>query len=404
MSIYQYKAVDKAGKIIKGKISAQSESELESKLRQAGLDLLSSKATKMGSLVSLMPKVDLKELVLICIHFYHLERAGVPILESVGDLRDHSESEVVKEIMMDVYDSLRSGQTFSKALSKHGMLFDKIFIGLVSAGERTGSFAEVFHHLEKHYRWLMDLKKKIKKATMYPLFVLLIMIGVLSMMMMFVIPKISAFLLIQQIELPFYTIALIAVSNFFAGYWPWMLGVPITAYISIKVAAKFFYDVAYMVDGWKLKIPLIGSILRKLEVARFCHFFALTYRSGVPILECLEISGQVTQNAVIKDAIYDIKNDVAQGKRLTDAVIDTGQFPPMVTRMFKVGEDSGNLDQALENINIFYDAEINTSIENMVGVIQPTLTIVMGGLMLWITIAVFGPIYAHFGDIGKIKQ
>ena len=149
---------------------------------------------------------------------------------------------------------------------------------------------------------------------------------------------------------------------------------------------------------------IIGNILRKLEVARFCHFFALTYKSGVPILECLDISGQVTQNAVIKDAIYDIKNEVAQGKRLTDAVIDTKQFPHMVTRMFKVGEDSGNLDQALENINIFYDAEINTSIENMVGVIQPALTIVMGGLMLWITIAVFGPIYAHFGDIGKIKQ
>lgn len=401
MSIYQYKAIDKNGKVVKGKVSAQSEAELESKLKQSGLDIISSKVNTISSFLSFLPQVELKELVLICIHFYHLERAGVPILDAVGDLRDNSESEIVREVMMDVYDALKNGQTFSAALSQHGFLFDKIFVGLVGAGERTGSFAEVFQHLEKHYRWIIDLKKKIKKATVYPLTVLIIMIGVLSMMMMFVIPKLSGFLLIQKIELPFYTKLLIGMSNFFAAYWAWMLFVPIAILIIMKIAAKFFYDAAYIMDGWKLKIPLIGSIIRKLEVARFCHFFALTYKSGVPILECLEIAAQVTQNNVIKDAIYDIKNDVGQGQRLTDAVIATKQFPPMVTRMFKVGEDSGNLDQALENINIFYDAEINESIENMVGIIQPALTIVMGGLMLWITLAVFGPIYSHFGDIGK---
>ena len=158
---------------------------------------------------------------------------------------------------------------------------------------------------------------------------------------------------------------------------------------------------AYYLDVATINLPVIGIVIRKIEIARFCHFFAITYKSGIGILECLDSSADVVQNQVIKRAIGRMRKDIMDGRRLTDSLMMTGEFPQLVVRMFKVGEDSGNLDNALKNINLFYDAEINTSVDNMVGVLQPALTLMMGGLMMWITIAVFGPIYGSFGNVGK---
>jgi type IV pilus assembly protein PilC len=282
-------------------------------------------------------------------------------------------------------------------MAGHPKVFDRVFVSLVAAGEKTGSFAEVFGHLEHHLKWLLDIKNKIKKATYYPIFLLFLMSAVIMIMMIFVIPKLTVFLIAQNIPLPFYTKALIATSNFIVYYWYVIIFGPLFFYFLVKFLCWSSISFAYQIDAFLLSVPFFGTVLKKLELSRFCHFFAITYRSGMGILECLDTAGSVVQNLVIRESIDMVRNAVTEGQKLTDALKSTSQFPSLVVRMFKVGEDSGNLDRSLENVNHFYDQEVNDAVNGFVSFLQPILTLVMGGLLMWITLSVFGPVYSSFG-------
>ncbi len=400
MPIYSYKAVDNYGKVVRGTLPAQTEVELESKLKQSNLDLLTARETGAFGLFSY--KASLREMMLLCNHFYQLEKAGVPLLDAVAELRDVSTSKTISQIMMDVYDSLKNGKAFSSALAAHPKIFDSVFVGLIKAGEKTGSFAEVFKHLELHYRWVLEIRKKVRKATAYPITVMVIMVFVVSLLMLFVVPKIAGFLATQRIALPLYTVALIKASNFFVNYWEVVFGLPIFTYVALKVSSHFSDSAKFYVDRLKLKIPYLGDVIRKIELARFCHFFAITYKGGISILDSLEISSAVVDNLVIRDAILNVRADVMDGKKLADAIASSKQFTPLVIRMFRVGEESGNLDQSIMNITEFYDDEVNDAVNGLVEFLEPLLTVVMGGILLWITIAVFGPIYANLGNFGRV--
>ncbi len=398
MAIYSYKALSPEGKVIKGKISARNEQELEAKLKQSSLDLVSSEELKSGG-VSFFNKVSLQDLILICVHLHQLEKAGVPILDSIGDLRDDSDSQAVRNVMMDIYDSLKSGKLLSVAMGEHPKVFDNIFISLVSAGEKTGSFAQIFGHLEHHLKWILGIKSKIKKATMYPVFLFFLLIGVIMIMMVYVIPKLTIFLLSQNIPLPFYTRALIATSNFIVDYWYIVVFGPVVLYSLLKLLCWKSLAIAYQIHSLVLKIPYAGVVIRKFEISRFCHFFSLTYKSGMGVLECLTIAGSVVQNLVLKESVETAKNAVSEGQKITGALKATGQFPSLVIRMFRVGENSGNLDHSLENVNHFYDQEVDEAVNSIVTFLQPALTLVMGAILAWITISVFGPVYSSFSNI-----
>lgn len=397
MSIYSYNALDVNGKSVSGKLTADNEAELENKLKQSGLDLIDCSIVNDVNIFNRLSGVSLQELILICLHLHHLEKAGVPIIDSIGDLRDTASNPKVKEVMMDLYDSLKNGLMLSEAMAKHPRVFDNIFIGLIRTGERTGNLAEVFQHLEHHYKWVSQLHKKIKKATYYPLFLFILMCAVIGLMMGFVIPKITVFLVAQNIPLPGYTVALIATSNFILHNWAALLTTPIVLFILTKFLCSRSETIGYFFDNLKLKIPVVGKVIRKIEVARFCHFFGIMFKSGIGILECLQTSSTVVNNVVIKETILNMKLQVSEGKKLTKAIADSNQFPILVVRMFKVGEDSGNLDRSMENINVFYDEEVNQSIDSMMAVLQPALTFLMGGLLMWVTLSIFGPIYGSFG-------
>ena len=398
MALYSYKALNEEGKVVKGKISARNEQELEAKLKQSSLDLITAEELKSSG-VSFFNKASLQDLILICVHLHQLEKAGVPILDSIGDLKEDSDSQTIKNVMMDVHDSLKSGKLLSVAMAEHSKIFDNVFISLVAAGEKTGSFAEIFGHLEHHLKWILDIKTKIKKATMYPIFLFFLLMGVIMIMMVYVIPKLTVFLLAQNIPLPFYTRALIATSDFVVNYWYVVFCGPIVFYGLIRFLCWASLAVAYQVDAIILKLPYVGLVIRKLEISRFCHFFALTYKSGMGILECLTIAGSVVQNQVLKESIEAAKTGVSEGQKITNALKATGQFPSLVVRMFKVGENSGNLDGSLQNVNHFYDQEVNEAVNGIVSFLQPALTLVMGAILGWITISVFGPVYASFGGI-----
>ncbi len=395
---YSYVALNKEGKKVRGKVSAANEADLEKKISIIGLDLISSSISKnKGS--SFFHQVKIEDLVVLCVHLEQLDRAGVPILDSIADLRDSAESEYAKDVMTNIYEEVRSGSVLSAAFAKYPKIFDSVFVALVAAGEKTGNLYEIFSHLAKHLRWISNIQRKIKKATYYPIFLLFLMVGILSLMMLFVIPKLSSFLTAQNFELPFYTKALISTSNFFVNYWYVALLIPVLIVSLLKILPKFYPQMQYNIDKFKLNIPYIGNTIRKIELARFCRFFGIMYRSGIDILDCLSVANEAVKNKVISKDILAAKKEVSNGMSLTLSLKNSAQFPSLVLRMFKVGEDSGNLDATLENVNFFYDREVEDSVNNMIGIIQPALTIVMGALMLWISMAVFGPLYNSFSHM-----
>lgn len=398
MAAYTYVAINTAGDTVKGKMVAVNELDLEERLKGLGLDLIRYRMVKSAR-VSFFGRIKARDLIILCIHLEQLERAGVPLLDAIADLRDTTESPRLRDLLSDVYELVKSGNVLSKALAKYPKVFDNVFIGLVKAGEETGQLADSFMHLANHIKWNEELRRKVKKAIRYPIGLLFLMAGVMTVMMLFVVPQISEFLLSQGFDLPIHTRALIATSDAFVNYWYLIFGTPVFLFMVGAVAYRTSDSFAYAIDKMMLRFPLIGQIIIKANLARFTHFFTVTFVSGIDILDCLETAKDVVGNRVLKEAINDVRQNVADGNSLTLALTATGRFPNLVLRMFKVGEESGNMEQALKNVNYFYDREVNDSVESIVGVIQPALTLLMGLLLLWITAAVFGPLYDSFSKM-----
>jgi type IV pilus assembly protein PilC len=398
MAIYNYSALDNVGKKTKGQMTASNELDLEAKLQEFGLDLIDFKELTNNT-KSKKTSIPAKDMIVFCIQLEQLEKAGVPLLDALGDIRDSAETQTTNNLLSDISDSIKNGMIFSAALATHPEVFDKVFVGLVAAGEKTGQLHIIFSYLAEHLKWNYAMKAKIKQATIYPLFLLTLMSAITGLMMLYVIPKLSLFLTTQNFELPSYTKALIATSDFMKSYWPLIFFGPIVLFFCIRFACKVSPAFSYTVDGIKLKLPVFGSLIKKMEITKFCRFFSITYKSGIGILECLEIACNVVHNLVIKEGIQNARTKVSEGSSLTEALKGSNQFSTLVLRMVKVGEDGGNLDQTLENVNFFYDKEVTDGVNKLIGMIQPALTILMGGLMFWVTVAVFGPLYGSFSKM-----
>lgn len=399
MSHYFYKAVNEEGRTVRGKMPVESQAELASTLKLMGLELISCRLEKNQSSFTFLGGVKQKDLITVFVHLEQLDRAGISIIDSVQDLKDSADKPAIKDMMHEIYDDLKNGKLLSQSLAKHPKTFNDVYIGLIETGEKTGNFTEAFTNIIEDLKWNIDIKRKTRKATIGPSFGILMMFAVLLIMTSVVVPKVTGFLLSQDIELPGMTTSLIAFSDFVKEFWFIVLMSPFVIFALVKILGRI-KATQIIVDDLKLKIPVIGPIMNKIDTAKFCQFFSMTFRSGLGVIECLDASSGVIKNKAIKKSIDDIKKQVSDGQSLAKSVISAGYFPNLVARMFKVGEDSGNMESALQNIKFFYDREINDSIDRLVSMIQPTLTIVMGGMIAWITIAVFGPIYSTFSSLG----
>ncbi len=401
MPNYIYLAINDDGKQFRGSMNAENYDDLEFKLSEIGLELISNKEVGKSffSLSLSSGSLKVKDLILLCTHFEQLDKAGVPITQAIEDLRDSEDNTKFRDLMQEIHESVKSGRMLSEAMAEHPTIFDDVFVGLVKAGEETGNLSQSFAYLAEHLKWSAEIKRKTKKAIRYPLFLLVILFIVTSVMMVVVIPKLSDFLLKQNFSLPFYTQALINFSEFFKVYWKLMIVVPIVFVIGSKLFYKFNDAYAYAYDRVILSVPFIGKTLLKIDVARFSQFFLITFRSGIDVMECFNIVSRVVQNRVVRKTISEISQDVSEGSSISEALKTSGRFPNLVIRMFEVGERTGNMGDSLENVKFFFDKEVNDSVDSMVGIIQPALTIVMGGLLMWISLSVFGPLYSSFSNI-----
>lgn len=403
MPKFSYKAINAKGRPVRGVVTAANEGELFNRLQESGMNLLDCKEMneKAGKLAALTAaRVQTRDLIQMFVHLEQLQKAGVPLLDALSDIRDTAESTRLRDIMGDVYSEVSAGSSLSNGLAKHPMIFQPIFISLLNAGEETGNLTQAFGQVIRHLKWSDEMAAKIKKATRYPKILIVVVVGVVGLMMGYVVPEVVGFLKNIDQALPPITKALIATSEFVTTYALHIIGVIVFIYMFIRIGRVISEGFRYRTDYVALHTPVMGAIIRKISLSMFCQTFAVLFTSGLEILKCLDAAKKTSTNMVILEALDNVRTQVQEGSPISMALNNSGEFPSLVVRMVKIGEESGNLSGVLEQVAEFYDKDVNEAVDAMIAMIEPALTVILGGIMLWIAAAVFGPVYDSFSKMG----
>ncbi len=399
MAVFQYKAVTADGQIAHGRIDALNVVDLEMRLKRMDLDLVTGEPIATRALFG-GSKVPRRELITFCFHLEQLSRAGVPIIEGLSDLRDSIEHPRFREVIAGIIESIEGGQTLSEAMSSHRTVFDKVFVNLVRAGESTGRLPEVLRSIVESLKWEDELASHAKKVIMYPAFVGTIVMAATFFLMIYMVPQLKQFVKNMGQELPMQTKALFFVSDLLVAYWYVVVLLPIVAVAAGAFLLHHNPAARLRFDGIKLRLPIVGDIMRKIILSRFANTFALLYSSGIPILESIRTTQEVVGNRVIEEGLRRVEQLIGEGQNVTAAFHSIGLFPPLIIRMLKVGEGTGALDEALTNVSYFYNRDVRESVEKVQAMIEPMLTMLLGGMLGWIMLSVLGPVY---DVISKIK-
>ncbi|MEQ1887779.1 MAG: type II secretion system F family protein [Alphaproteobacteria bacterium] len=402
MPDYRYRAMNQNGRIIRGAVFAANEQDLNGLIESSGLDLIEFKKVSEQRLGKLLQRsVRIRDLIQLCVHIEQLQRAGIPLMESLGEVRDSTDTPRLRDALSQITREVSDGTSLSVAFASHPKLFGNVFQSLVAAGEQTGQMGEAFGQLVAHLKWTDEMAVKVKKATRYPAILGLVVTVVVMFMMSFVVPQVTSLLQSNGAELPFMTRALIATSGAIQDYWYMVPILIIGGIAGLSIGRSKSQNFRYRTDYYVLRLPVIGIVLRKIGLARFAYMFSTMFRSGIELLDCLDASKRLVNNLALSEALSVVREGVQSGLGLSTAMRSSGEFPPLVLRMIKVGEDSGNMSDALNNVAEMYNRDVDESVQGMISFIEPALTVVMGGIMAWIAIAVFGPIYDSLGAINQ---
>jgi len=401
MPAFKYKAVDKTGRQTRGEIDAVNEIDLELRLRQMDLDLITFRGIeKSRGAFGSGGSITRRDLITLCLDMEQITRSGIPLIEGVRDLRDSIDNPRFREVLTAMVEDMEGGRVLSQTMSQHPNVFDPVFVSLVRAGEQAGRLTEVFENLGSTLKWQDELASQTKRLLMYPALVLLVVVGVVLFMLMYVVPQVVQLMKSMGIVLPLQTRVLIFVSNFVVDYWPFVFGAPVVIAVAAVLVMHQSLKAQYWWDYTKLHLPVIGPILQKIILSRFTNFFALMYRSGITILDAIKTSEDLVNNRVIADGLLRAGQQITAGGSLTETFRNLGVFPPLVIRMMRVGESTGALDTALLNITYFYNRDVKDAIDKALAMLGPLLTIVLGGTLIVIMWSVLGPVY---DILGKVK-
>jgi len=386
-----YKAMDNQGRIVQGQLTAKNTNDLEARLMRMGLDLIHFHTKKPRHIQ--IGNVTRQELITFCFHMENLSRAGVPLLDGMSDLRDSLPQSRFREVVSSLIENVEGGAHLSEALTDFPEIFSQVFVSLVRTGEESGHISTIFKHLTETLKWQDEMIAKTKKLMMYPAFMATIILGVLFFLMIYLVPQLITFIKSIEGELPLHTRILVSVSYVFVNYWYIILIAPVIAFLLLKFAMTVSYSMRFLVDRLKLRVWIVGPILEKVILARFATFFALLYGSGITVLDSLDITKQLADNLVIENALQRVRDQIADGVSITESFERVHLFPPLILRMVTIGETTGELDKALENVSYFYDREVKESIDRLQTIIEPVMTVILGLLLGWVILSVLGPIY-----------
>ena len=394
MPDFVYKAITSDGAVIEDVMDAPNLGAVAQKLDQWGYVPLSIKEQKKNELTlfSKKDKVSFDEVVLFTKQLYTLLKAGVPFLTSLEALSEQASSPKMKEVIRDLYVSVESGKSFSEALSQHDKVFNKLYISSIKAGELSGQLEDVLARMTFVMEHEKETRDKIRAAMRYPMIVVSALIIAFAVLIVMVVPKFAA--MFQQLgaSLPLPTRILIALNNLLQHYGLYLAGV--AGLIGVAFAKWKKTEKGQRIwDEQVLKMPLVGDLLLKNAMSRFAKMFETLNRSGLPILQTLDIVSETVGNVYIGNEIKKISAGVERGEGLSKPLRRSKLFPPMVIRMIAIGEQSGSLDEMLANISAHYDVEVDYALKKMTAMIEPILTITIGIFILFLAMSIFLPMW-----------
>lgn len=404
---FTYTAHDATGKLVKGKISADSKTGAINTLRDRKLQpILVKQAKKAGLQMNItLPGssgVKTRDLVIFTRQCSTMVNAGVPILRSLTSLKEQSESPILKEVLEDVVSHVQAGGTLADALGKHPKVFSEIYVNMVRAGEAAGILDKVLDRLAFQQEKDAAIKAKIKSAMIYPSVIGGVTVIAFFILMTVIVPKIGNILTTMHTQLPVYTRALLWLSNFLKSPW-FILFVIIVFPTAIFTFRHWIHTPKgrYHWHSFLLKIPAVKVIITKTAVARFSRIFASLMGAGVNIVEAINTTAGAIGNAVIEKELLDCSRAIQAGSELSKELQKQPHFPPIVSQMLAVGEETGQTDTVILKVAEFYEQEVDTAIGGISSIIEPVMIIVLGGMVGLIAISVFGPITQLSTSVGN---
>jgi type IV pilus assembly protein PilC len=309
--------------------------------------------------------------------------------------------QILSATIADLMQSIESGRQLSQAMAQHPDIFDQVTLSLVRAGEASGKLSEVFRELIESLKWQDEIAAQTRSMMLYPAFVGIVVLAIIFFMMVYLVPQLAGFIKGMGQEIPFHARLLFAASSVFVHYWYFILAAPVVAYGTYRGVLRLNPGLRYHIDNLQLHIWPTGAVLQKIILARFARTFAMMYSAGINILDCLAHSRDLANNQVIANSLHAAIHEIESGNNLTQSFQHTGIFPPLVLRMLKVGEATGQLDQALLNVSYFYDRDVKDSIRKIQVMLEPAMTIILGMLLGWVMLSVLSPIYDHIGKVAR---
>jgi type IV pilus assembly protein PilC len=394
---YAYRVRDRKGSLVTGELQADSEDLVLAKLREQHYIPLEVKAKKAGlskEFHILPEKAKLKDLAVFSRQFATMVNSGLPLLRSLAILEDQTQSKYLAKVVGQVRLEVEQGSSLSAALAKHPRAFSDLYVSMVRAGETAGTLDDVLLRLADTIEREVSLRRQIKSAMTYPIVVTGLVIVILTAMLIFVVPTFKD--LYQQLggTLPLPTRILVGVSDVVRGSFLIVAAVIIAFFFAFRWWRKGPGKLAW--DKFKLKIPIFGKLFHKSALARFARTLSVLNRSGVPILQSLDIVQETVGNQLVANAVKDLQAGVKEGESIAGPLSRHAVFPPMVVQMMAVGEETGALDTMLEKIAIFYDEEVAAAVESLTSLIEPVLIAVVGGAVGAIVIALYLPTFRIF--------
>lgn len=399
MPTYEYTARDRDGNVNSGVLMAETEAELRSSLRIRELfvtscSVRSDHQTKSGSGGSLFkPRtVRLVDMVVMSRQMATLVKAGLSIVEALDAVATQTESPILADALWEVRKDVVAGDSLATSMRRRPKVFNELYCSLVEAGEVGGMLEHTLEVAAQQFDKQATLREQVRSALAYPILVVAASIFVVGFMLVFIVPIFAKIYSQFHADLPAITQLLVSISDVVTHWWYLVL---------LLVGGLIFLFIQYYkteqgrrnIDALKLKIPLLGKLLHKIAIAQFANTWAGTTKGGIPILSALQVSARTSSNVIVRDAVLKVAEDVQRGAPLATSLEEKGQFPALVTRMVASGERSGNLDEMLEELTHFYERDIEYSVQRLTRMMEPALTVVVGGLVLFVLLALYMPVW-----------
>ena len=400
MPVYVYRGTNRTGGAVSGEQSANNKTELMNLLRRQQIKV--SKLSEKGkefNLPTFKQGVNAKDLAVFTRQFSVMIDAGLPLVQCLEILAGQQENKTFESVLTTTRASVEGGATLSAAMRQHDKVFDALYVNLVEAGEAGGILDTILQRLASYIEKNVKLKRAVKSALVYPVAVLLVAGGVITLLLWKVVPIFATLFLGLGVALPLPTRIVIGLSNFIGSIFGLLI---LVFFAGVAIGLKLWHATTngrYILDGVLLKLPLIGILLRKIAVARFTRTLGTLISSGVPILEGLDITARTSGNAVIEKALGQVRKALEQGKNLADPLKETNVFPSMVTQMIGVGEQTGAMDAMLQKIADFYEEEVDAAVKDLLAALEPAMIVFLGVVVGGIVISMYLPLFSLIGQL-----